>query len=118
MKTYAAPLRPVVSRLPAGVTRARPRGYAEWSALRRWRKLPDWDPSPPGYLLRVARERSKLTQQALAERLGCAQQAIAQAERWGSNPTIAFIRRWAEACGTEIRIELEREKRLTRSVRK
>lgn len=107
MKTYRAPRSPVVSRLPSGVARNRPRAYAEWKALRRWGKLPEWEAPAPGYLLRLARERSGLTQQSLAERLECAQQAIAQAERWESNPTVAFVRRWAAACGAKIRIELE-----------
>ena len=118
MNTYRTPLRPVIARLPSGVMRTRPRAYAEWKALRRWRKTPDWERPAPGYLLREARERSGLTQQALAERLGCAQQAIAQAERWDSNPTVGFVRRWAEACGARMRIELDQPVGETGAVRK
>jgi transcriptional regulator with XRE-family HTH domain len=56
--------------------------------------------------MRLARERAGLTQADLARRLVCSQQAIAQAERWESNPTVEFIRRWAAACGSKARIEL------------
>lgn len=81
------------------VRRTRSRSYEEWKALRRWGQLPDWESSPPGYLLRLAREEVNLTQARLARRLGCSQQAVAQAERWRSNPTLAFVRRWQQACG-------------------
>jgi transcriptional regulator with XRE-family HTH domain len=57
-----------------------------------------------GELLRRARERAGLTQHELADRLGCSQQAIAQAERRQSNPTISFMRRWAGACGGKLTI--------------
>jgi transcriptional regulator with XRE-family HTH domain len=40
-----------------------------------------------------------MTQTQLARALGVTQQAVAQAERWESNPTIEFIERWAAACG-------------------
>jgi hypothetical protein len=32
--------------------------------------------------------------------------AVAQAERWQSNPSVDFIQRWAEACGAKLRLEL------------
>ncbi len=92
--------------LPPGVRRTRPRDYIEWKTLRRWGRLPSWEVSPPGYLLREARERAGLTQTELAARLGCSQQAVAQAERWDGNPTVAFLRSWADATGTEIKLEL------------
>lgn len=98
MRTF----KPGKPRLAAGrlrAHRARPRSYEEWKALRRWGQLPDWESSPAGYLLRLAREETNLSQAGLAKRLGCSQQAVAQAERWMSNPTLAFVRRWQEACG-------------------
>jgi DNA-binding XRE family transcriptional regulator len=97
---------------PAGVrlARARPRAFAEWQALRRWGKLPVWEQVVPGYLLRDAREHAGLTQKVLAQRLGVSQQAIAQAERWEANPTVGFLRRWASACGANLRVELARGK--------
>ena len=58
-----------------------------------------WEEVPVGYLLREARESVDLTQRDMAERLGSTQQAVAQAEHWGSNPTTDFLRRWAAACG-------------------
>jgi transcriptional regulator with XRE-family HTH domain len=61
--------------------------------------LPAWESSPPGYVLRLDREEAGLTQAALAKKLGCSQQAVAQAERWTSNPTVEFVRRWRKACG-------------------
>jgi UDP-N-acetylglucosamine 1-carboxyvinyltransferase len=59
-----------------------------------------------GYLLRVARESAGLTQTELAEKLGVSQQAVAQAEKWESNPTISFIQRWSSACNCKLKIEL------------
>ncbi len=97
---------PIVRRLPTGLTRRRPRRFAEWKALRGWGKLPAWETDPVGYHLRLSREKADLTQAELAKRLGCSQQAVAQAERWESNPTIEFVRRWAAACGTKARLEL------------
>jgi transcriptional regulator with XRE-family HTH domain len=47
-----------------------------------------------------------MTQHELAERLGRSQQAIAQAERSGSNPTVGFMRRWAAACGGKLSIRI------------
>ncbi len=106
VKRYAAPTPDTLPRLPAGLVRRRPRSFAEWKALRRWKTLPAWEVDPAGYLLRIAREEARLSQRELAQRLGCSQQAIAQSERWGSNPTVEFMRGWAEACGSEVSLEL------------
>ena len=94
-------------RTPRNLTRRRPRNFLEWKALREWGKLPERESSVPGYLLRFAREGAGMTQAELAKRLGVSQQAVAQAERWESNPTIAFIERWARACNRELKIELD-----------
>lgn len=85
----------------------RPRSFTEWKTLRRWGKLPPWELEPAGYLLRLAREDAGLTQQRLARRLGCSQQAIAQAERWNSNPTVDFLRRWSAECGQRLQVRIE-----------
>ena len=111
LKSYRSPVRPVIAELPKGLVRRRPRSFAEWKALRAWGKLPPWELEPVGYLLRVAREAAELTQAELAARLNCSQQAIGQAERWESNPTVEFMRRWAKACGSEVRIEISRSPR-------
>ena len=94
--------------LPRGLKRRKPRDFLEWATLRRWGKLPNWEETPPGYLLREAREKAGLTQADLAAQLGTTQQAVSQAERWDANPTVAFMRRWAEACGVELEIRLEK----------
>lgn len=104
MRTFIAPPARKPPKLPATLRRTRPRDYIEWAALRRWGQLPDWEDSPAGYLLRAARERAKLTQAELAERLGCSQQAVAQAERWDANPTVRFLRRWAAETGARLEI--------------
>jgi DNA-binding XRE family transcriptional regulator len=96
------PLRP-------GARRRRPRDYVEWRALRQWDAIPPWEELPAGFLLRAAREDAGLSQADLAERLGCSQQAVAQAERWESNPTVSFLRRWADAVGAKLLLELEPE---------
>lgn len=93
--------RPFSYRLPA-LRRRRPRSYTEWSTLGRWGELPEDERRVPGYLLRQARERAGLTQREMADRLGCSQQAISQAERWNGNPTIDFMETWARAAGHEL----------------
>jgi ribosome-binding protein aMBF1 (putative translation factor) len=60
-----------------------------------------------GDLLRRAREKAGLTQTELADRLGHTQQAVAQAERAESNPTVSFLHRWARACGRSLSIRLK-----------
>ncbi len=87
-----------------GMTRTRPRAFAEWAALRRWGKLPARERGIVGYCLRGVREGAGMTQTDLAARLGVTQQAIAQAERWHSNPTVELLRRWAIACGSTVEI--------------
>ena len=88
------------------LTRRRPRSFVEWRTLRDWGKLPEREASVPGYLLRIAREEADLTQAQLALTLGVTQQAVSQAERWESNPTIAFVERWAAACNRKLEIRL------------
>lgn len=86
--------------------RRRPRAYFEWATLRRWGKLPAWEESPAGYLLREARERAGLSQSDLAEKLGCRQQAVSQAERFDSNPTVSFVASWARALNATLQLEI------------
>ena len=106
MKRPRAPSRSqAVIRSPA-VQRTRPRAFAEWQALRRWGKLPVAERDVVGYLMRELREEAGLTQNELAGRLGVSQQAVHQAERWASNPTVNFLRAWAAACGGELEIRL------------
>ena len=109
LRVFRAPLRATIKPLPAGLRRRRPRGYFEWKTLKAWGKLPDWEDEPAGYLLRLAREDEGLSQQDMARRLGCSQQAVAQAERFTSNPTIGFMRAWARAVGRRVEVALERE---------
>ena len=106
MKRYIGPERPMFARLPARLVRHRPRGFAEWRALRAWRKLSTWEIEPAGYLMRAAREAAGLTQRELAGRLNCSQQAVAQAERWENNPSVDFLRHWARGCDSKLEIDL------------
>jgi DNA-binding XRE family transcriptional regulator len=98
LRVFRTPARRKLAVLPASIRRTRPRDFVEWKTLRRWERLPVWEPTSAGYLLREAREEAGLTQAALAMRLSCSQQAIAQAERWDSNPTFEYMERWAAAC--------------------
>ncbi len=93
---------------PLQLRRSRPRSFAEWSALRRWGKLPNWETSVPGFLLRQARIEAALSQQELAERLGVTQQAVSRVEQWSSNPTVDLMRRWLEACGARLELRVSR----------
>lgn len=91
--------------LPAlDLPRGKPRSYIEWKTLRRWDQLPLQERSVPGYLLKLAREEANLTQRELALRLSTSQQAITQAERWQSNPTVNFMRSWMKACGKKLEL--------------
>ncbi len=90
-------------RRPQALRRGKPRAYREWATLRRWGKLPAWEADVAGYLLRATREGAGLTQSQLAAVLGISQQAVAQAERWEANPTFAFARAWARACGKDFK---------------
>lgn len=111
MKTYVTPDTPLP--VPPGmrVTRARPRAFAEWQALRRWGKLPTWERDVAGFVMRQAREDAGLTQRELAVRLGVTQQAVAQAERWDANPSVDLLRRWAAATGTALVLSFEQVSR-------
>ena len=111
-RVLKAPSRAVIvpSGLPATLSRRRPRSYIEWNTLRQWNRLPGWEDDPPGFLLRNLREDAGWTQKALAQCLGCSQQAIAQAERWEANPTIKFIKEWALALGRDLVLEFPRQR--------
>ena len=83
-----------------------PPAFEAWDRERRPGKRPPI-PDPPGYLLRLAREDAGLTQRELARRLARTQQAVAQAERWESNPTVGLMRRWARACGRRLALRID-----------
>ena len=92
---------------PLQLSRSRPRSFTEWSALRRWGKLPPWEVDVPGFVLREARREARLTQGMLADRLGITQQAVSRAERWASNPTVGLMRRWLAICGWHLELNLK-----------
>lgn len=92
--------------LPEVPARLKPRSYIEWKFLKTWGKLPKWELEPPGFVLRLAREKAELTQAALARKLSCSQQAVAQAERWDSNPTLRFLREWERATDGMLRVDI------------
>jgi uncharacterized protein len=56
-------------------------------------------PLDPASLLRSARERSGLTQRALADRAGTSQSVVARIERGQSSPTASTLNRLLEAAG-------------------
>ena len=97
----------MISIVASNLTRGRPRAFLEWRTLRRWDKLPDREAQVAGYLLRTARESAGFTQAQLADQLRITQQAVARAERWSSNPTVTFMRRWARACGGRLELHFE-----------
>ena len=55
-----------------------------------------------------ARTEAKLTQAELAQRLGTTQSAIARLEGGRVSPSIATLRRYAEATGTRLTVGLQR----------
>lgn len=57
-----------------------------------------------GVLLRQAREQAGITQRELAERLGCTQPAISQAEAGGASLSISTLQRFADALGCDLQV--------------
>jgi transcriptional regulator with XRE-family HTH domain len=53
-----------------------------------------------------ARSAARLSQAELARRIGTTQSAIARLEAGGVSPSVSTLRRYAEATGTKLRIEL------------
>ena len=58
-----------------------------------------------------ARSRAGLTQDAVAERMGTTKSAISRLESAGKHaPSLATLRRYAEAVGCELQVKLVRQK--------
>jgi transcriptional regulator with XRE-family HTH domain len=79
------------------------------------------DPAPgtarAGEILRQAREHAGLSQRQLAERLGCTQPAVSQAEAGGAALSIATLRRFADALGCDLQLQIvSRDTALSRGV--
>lgn len=53
-----------------------------------------------------ARTEAKLSQAELAKRIGTTQSAIARLEGGGVSPSLSTLRRYAEATGTKLHVEL------------
>lgn len=58
-------------------------------------------------LVREARQRSGLTQRALAHRAGTSQSVIARIESGQTSPSVTTLRRLLDAAGAAARVELE-----------
>lgn len=69
------------------------------------RRLPATDPAAR---LPSARTAAKLTQIELARRFGTTQSAVARLEGGRVSPSLATLRRYAEATGTRLTVGLER----------
>lgn len=54
-----------------------------------------------------ARTRANLTQAELARRIGTTQSAVARLEGGRVSPSLATLRRYAEATGAELRVSLQ-----------
>lgn len=53
-----------------------------------------------------ARTEARLSQSELAKRIGTTQSAIARLEGGGVSPSLSTLRRYAEATGTKLHVEL------------
>lgn len=53
-----------------------------------------------------ARAEAGLTQEALAERMGTTQSAVARLEGGGVSPTVETLRKYAKAVGKRLRVEM------------
>ncbi len=56
-----------------------------------------------------ARTQAKLSQAELARRIGTTQSAIARLEGGGVSPSLSTLRRYAEATGTKLQVNLVAE---------
>jgi len=70
----------------------------------------EWENSEPEYQLSCklieARNKRKLSQKALAEKVGTSPATIAQIEGMNANPSIFLLKRIAEALHTKLQISL------------
>jgi ribosome-binding protein aMBF1 (putative translation factor) len=93
---------------------------SNWEAIKRGRK--DSPARREGYRLakeayelgervRKARERQGMTQAGLAKRIGSTQPAVARLEAGGVNPSLATLRRIADALGLELVVDLRARRR-------
>ena len=86
---------------------------------RRWMKEPGfkqgYDALAPEYaiasVLIEARTRAKLSQAALAKRMGTSQSTIARLESGAGRPSLSTLERFAKATGTELRVVFHPTKR-------
>lgn len=62
--------------------------------------------SSPAKVLRNARQRAGLSQDAIAIVLGCSRGIVAHYERGRVSPQIDVMKRWAAACGQRFRFEI------------
>lgn len=53
-----------------------------------------------------ARADAELTQEQVADRMNTTQSAVARLESGSSNPSIALLRRYAKATGSQLKIDL------------
>ena len=60
----------------------------------------------PGELLREARQWKRLTQQDVADRLGCTQAAVSKMESAGDEIQVATMRRYLRALGFDLSLEI------------
>ncbi|HEX8416490.1 MAG TPA: helix-turn-helix transcriptional regulator [Methylobacterium sp.] len=82
----------------------------------RWNADPDYraayaEVSPEmdlAFAMAEARHQAKLSQAEVAERIGTSQAMVARWETGQSAPTTTSLRRFAEATGTRLRIDLDR----------
>lgn len=82
---------------------------------KKWRQSPDYqaaydelaDEFDVSRELIRARTLANLTQQELAERMHTSQSAVARLESGEGNPSMAMLKRYAEATGTHLKIELQ-----------
>jgi DNA-binding XRE family transcriptional regulator len=85
----------------------------------RWREDPEYaavydaleDEFALAAALIEARSDENLSQTEIARRMGTSQPAVARLEGGRGNPSLATLRRYAEATGTKLRISFERPRK-------
>ena len=88
-------------------------------AFARWREDPEYrdayealeDEFALAQALIEARADGNLSQAEIARRMGTSQPAVARLEGGRGNPSLATLRRYAEATGTRLKITFERPRK-------
>ena len=90
-----------------------------WESINKWREDPEFVAIQKAtqhehdltMALDAARGEANPSQAEIARRMGTSQPAVARLEGGRGNPSLATLRRYAEATGTKLKISFERHQK-------